>query len=82
MRDFKRKSSAPHYVYEPPVIEYVEVPAQVRDGAFYPAHREPVVVRPGYWRIERYCFDDSDGAGCGTQKTTDDKKGRDDDRHQ
>lgn len=83
IRDFKAKSSAPHYVYEPPVIEYVEVPAQVRDGAFYPAHREPVVVRPGYWRIERYCFDGQRGAdGCDADHMKEDGKGRDHGKHQ
>jgi len=34
-----------------PVMEQVRMPAGVRDGVFYPAHDELVVVRPGAWSV-------------------------------
>ncbi|ULQ48336.1 hypothetical protein JN531_017025 (plasmid) [Flagellatimonas centrodinii] len=37
------------FTYEPPIIEYVEMPAQVMNGALYPRHKAPVIVSPGRW---------------------------------
>jgi hypothetical protein len=37
------------YVWQPPMISEVEMPARVVNGMMIPAHREFVIVRPGYW---------------------------------
>jgi hypothetical protein len=37
------------YVWQPPMISEVDMPARVINGVMIPAHRELVVVRPGYW---------------------------------
>lgn len=37
------------FVFEPPVIEWVDMPAQVINGALVPAHRAQVMVTPGRW---------------------------------
>lgn len=37
------------FVYEPPVIERVQMPAAVRNGALIPAHEASVIVSPGRW---------------------------------
>jgi hypothetical protein len=37
------------YVWKPPMITEVDMPARVVNGVMIPAHRELVVVRPGYW---------------------------------
>lgn len=37
------------FVYEPPMIEYVEMPAQVVNGAMIPTHKEAVIVAAGRW---------------------------------
>jgi hypothetical protein len=41
----------PRVTYVGPLIEEVWVPAQVVGGLLIPAHREWVVVRPGYWQV-------------------------------
>jgi hypothetical protein len=37
------------YVWQPPMISEVDIPARVVNGVMIPAHREIVIVRPGYW---------------------------------
>jgi hypothetical protein len=37
------------YVWKPPMISEVDLPARVVNGVMIPAHRELVIVRPGYW---------------------------------
>ena len=37
------------YVWKPPLISEVDMPARVVNGVMIPAHRELVIVRPGYW---------------------------------
>jgi len=37
------------YVWQPPMISEVDMPARVINGMMIPAHRELVIVRPGYW---------------------------------
>jgi hypothetical protein len=37
------------YVWKPPMISEVDLPARVVNGVIIPAHRELVIVRPGYW---------------------------------
>jgi hypothetical protein len=37
------------YVWQPPMISEVEMPARIVNGMMIPAHKELVIVRPGYW---------------------------------
>ena len=37
------------YVWKPPLISEVDMPARVLNGVMIPAHRELVIVKPGYW---------------------------------
>jgi hypothetical protein len=37
------------YVWKPPMISEVDMPARVANGVMIPAHRELVIVRPGSW---------------------------------
>jgi hypothetical protein len=37
------------YVWKPPMITEVDMPARVVNGVMIPAHRELVIVRPGQW---------------------------------
>jgi hypothetical protein len=37
------------YVWKPPMISEVDMPARLVNGVMIPAHRELVIVRPGYW---------------------------------
>jgi hypothetical protein len=37
------------YVWKPPMISEVDMPARVVNGVMIPAHREFVIVRPGQW---------------------------------
>ncbi len=37
------------YVWKPPMISEVDMPARMVNGVMIPAHRELVIVRPGYW---------------------------------
>jgi hypothetical protein len=37
------------YVWKPPMISEVDMPARVVNGVTIPAHRELVIVRPGHW---------------------------------
>lgn len=41
----------PRVAYVGPVLEEVWVPAQIVGGVLIPAHRQWVVVRPGYWQV-------------------------------
>ena len=46
------------YVWKPPLISDVDMPARVVNGVMIPAHRELVIVRPGYWvRTEKILQD-------------------------
>ena len=50
LREFRgRRNARKTFVWEPPVVENVEMPAQVINGAMYPSHRTPVIVSPGRW---------------------------------
>ena len=43
------------YVWKPPMISEVDMPARVVNGVIIPAHKELVIVRPGYWvRVENF----------------------------
>ncbi|MFQ5869648.1 MAG: hypothetical protein ACE5JC_07075 [Candidatus Zixiibacteriota bacterium] len=37
------------YVWRPPLVSEVDMPARIVNGVMIPAHTEPVIVRPGYW---------------------------------
>jgi hypothetical protein len=37
------------YVWKPPMISDVDMPARVVNGVMIPAHRELVIVKPGHW---------------------------------
>ena len=37
------------YVWRPPLVSEVDMPARVVNGVMIPAHTEPVIVSPGYW---------------------------------
>jgi hypothetical protein len=37
------------YVWQPPMVSEVDMPARVVNGVMIPAHRELVIVKPGYW---------------------------------
>jgi hypothetical protein len=37
------------YVWQPPMISEVDMPARVVNGVMIPAHRALVIVKPGYW---------------------------------
>ncbi len=37
------------YVWQPPMISEVDMPARIVNGMMIPAHRELVIVRPGHW---------------------------------
>jgi hypothetical protein len=37
------------YVWQPPMVSEVDMPARVVNGVMIPAHRELVIVRPGQW---------------------------------
>jgi hypothetical protein len=37
------------YVWKPPMITEVDMPARVVNGVMIPAHRELVIVKPGQW---------------------------------
>lgn len=50
LEDFKgRMRAKAGFVWEPPLVEMVEMPAAQVNGAIYPAHRAPVIIRPGRW---------------------------------
>lgn len=50
LQEYKQRLRArEQYVYEPPVMQEVWVPARIVGGTFYPAHYEKVIVRPGRW---------------------------------
>ena len=37
------------YVWQPPMISDIYMPARIVNGMMIPAHKELVIVRPGYW---------------------------------
>jgi hypothetical protein len=37
------------YVWKPPLVSEVDMPARVVNGVMIPAHKELVIVRPGQW---------------------------------
>jgi hypothetical protein len=46
------------YVWKPPLVSEVDMPARVVNGVMIPAHRELVIVRAGYWvRTENFLQD-------------------------
>jgi hypothetical protein len=46
------------YVWQPPMISEIDMPARVVNGIMIPAHRELVIVKPGYWvRTENVLLD-------------------------
>ncbi len=46
------------YVWKPPMISEIDMPARVVNGVMIPAHRELVIVRPGYWVRTESLFKD------------------------
>ncbi len=54
LEDYRgRMRASEHFVYEPPVIEYVDMPAEIRSGALYPSRSEPVIISPGGYRSQQ-----------------------------
>ncbi len=50
LSDFKgRMRARSQFVWEPPIIEMVDMPASVQNGALYPRHKTPVIIAPGRW---------------------------------
>lgn len=50
MEEFKmRMEGRQGFVWQPPIIDYIYVPAAIVNGAFIPAHKAPVIVTPGRW---------------------------------
>jgi len=50
MEEFRgRREGRERFVWQPMLVEHVEVPAGIRNGAFRPSHTEPVIVSPGRW---------------------------------
>ena len=46
------------YVWKPPMISEIDMPAGVVNGVMIPAHRELVIVKPGQWvRTENIILD-------------------------
>ncbi len=46
------------YVWRPPLVSDVDMPARIVNGVMIPAHTEPVIVSPGYWvRTESVSLD-------------------------
>ncbi len=37
------------YVWRPPLVSEVDMPARIINGVMIPAHTEPVIVSPGHW---------------------------------
>ena len=40
----------PYYNWAGPTIQDVDMPARIVNGVFIPAHKEPVIIKPGEWR--------------------------------
>lgn len=40
------------FVYDAPIIEYITIPAGSANGAVYPSHKVPVILKKGRW-VER-----------------------------
>jgi hypothetical protein len=40
----------PYYYWHKPIVQYVQVPAQVHNGVMIPAHEELVLIKPGEWK--------------------------------
>lgn len=50
LQEYKQRLRArQEYVYEPPLVQDVDMPARIVNGTFYPAHRQKVIVKPGRW---------------------------------
>jgi len=50
LQDFKgRMRARSQFVWEPPIVEMVEMPAANMNGAIYPRHVTPVIIAPGRW---------------------------------
>ena len=50
LKDFKgRMRAKSNFTYEPPVIDVIDMPAVVKNGALYPRHRVPVIIKQGHW---------------------------------
>lgn len=53
LQEYKQRMRArEQYVYEPPLVQEVDMPARIVGGSFIPAHKEKVIVRPGRWVLE------------------------------
>ncbi|TJY57365.1 hypothetical protein E4T66_18335 [Sinimarinibacterium sp. CAU 1509] len=42
------------FVFQPPVLDWVDMPSRVVNGALVPAHKEQVLVAPGRWVEDSY----------------------------
>jgi len=40
----------PYFNWAGPVIQDVDMPARIVNGVFIPAHKEPVIIKPGEWK--------------------------------
>lgn len=50
MEEFKgQMHGRSNFVWEPPLVEMVDMPTQVINGALVPAHKAPVIISPGRW---------------------------------
>lgn len=53
MNEYKSRMRArSEFVFEPTVIDRVCLPGRVIGGTYYPAHCEPVIVKPGRWVMD------------------------------
>ena len=48
--EFRTRSALKqHYVWKPPMITEIDIPARVVNGVMIPAHRELGIMKPGQW---------------------------------
>lgn len=53
LNEYKARMRArSEYVWEPPLVQNVMMPARVIGGTFYPAHEEMVIIKPGRWVVD------------------------------
>lgn len=39
------------FIYDPPIVEELHMPSEIRSGALYPSRSEKVIIRPGGYRM-------------------------------
>lgn len=43
----------PYYHWNAPIVQELNVPAHINNGAFIPEHKELVLIKPGQWAKEQ-----------------------------